>query len=324
MWIKGGIWFLVALYTVFLYLTSRTTDVPGTDAEVLVDWAFNQTWQPHRYYGHLIYFLLSPQTYYFLTPAIIMIPAIFMGTKRWFIAWIWVLFGSAGYLHHMMAGSFLPIINYMVFIPLNLYLLHEGKYRWLIVSMFVSLMFHGSSGIIIQAGTILCMDLKIHAIKDWIKMAPFAILALSLYAINHHFAPSALSDVIKDVYGQNNGWANYQAALRMGGILSHYTWANNLAINWTLFYFNLAVIPALIVLLIAAMSNLPKTAGYIRQLACFALLPIGIIIGWAMMPELRPHTFDVVDRAASGLSVILFMGAGLAFSDLLETRKAAK
>lgn len=322
---RWGIWPIVALYTALPFLTGQAADVPGADAEVVAQWAFSQTWEPHRYYGHLLYFVLRPQTYYFLTPAIIMAPAIFMGTRRWFMAWIWVLFGSAGYLHHMMAGSFLPIINYMIFIPLNLYLLQcisqrNKHHRWLIVSMFTSLMFHGSSGIIIQAGTIVCMIFEMHKIKDWIKIAPLAILALILYAVNHHFAPSAFSDVVKDVYGQNNGWDNYLKVLRMGGILSHYNFANNLAVNWTLFYFGLSVIPAAIVLSIAAMGR----ARYIRQLACFAILPIGIIIGWVAMPELRPHTFDVVDRAASALSVIIFMGAGLAFSDLLGVSRRAE
>lgn len=313
---------VVALYTAYPFLTGVplwNTDVPGADAEVLARLVATGL-HPYRYYGHYFYLLFSPQLYYYLTPAIAMIPALWMKLDRWFMVWLMVLLGGFGYTRHMLMGSFLPVINYMVFIPLNLMLLSKGHYRWLVVSMFASLMFHGSSGIVIQAGTFLCMLTRLKA-KDWVAVLPLAFPAIAVYVLNHEMAQSlalrTLTDLVNGNTGGDNGYTNYLAVMRGNGMLGRYDWANHLPVNWYFYYLGLQIIPALVIIGVA-WARVQEARQYIVWLACFTMLPITIIIGWAIMASIRPFTFDMQDRASNALSIIIFMAAGLACAELLK------
>ena len=320
---------VVALYTVYPFLTGVNpfnADVPGTDAEELALAASQLGF--FRYYGHYFYLLFSAQLYYYLTPAIAMIPAVFMRVDRWFMAWLWVLFAGHGYLRHMLMGSFLPIINYMVFIPLNLFLLSKNHYRWLIVAMFASLMFHGSSGIIIQAGTFLCMVTRFK-LRDWIRVAPLAALAVSVYTLNHIMAPSLAAQVATYAMGSDNSlapingdtaYSNYLGVIRGNGMLGRFDWANYLPVNWYFYYLGAPLLPALF-LIVAAWVKAPHFRQYLGWLVRFTVLPGVVVITWWAMSDMRSFTFDVQDRAANALSIIIAMAAGLSLTALRTERQ---
>lgn len=309
---------VVALYTAYPFLSGVSplnADVPGDDAEWLVYITFQRTWQPQRYYGQYLYFLLHPQLYYYLTPAISAIPAVFMGAQRWFVVWAVVLLGGFGYTRHMLMGSFLPIINYMVFIPLNLWLMEKGRYRWLVAAMFVSLMFHGSSGIIIQVGTFLCMATRL-TLRDWLRVAPLAVPAAGIYLLNHQLAPSIAAQVLTNLEGGNPNYANYLEVIRGNGMLGRTDLLDYLPVNWYFYYLGLPLFPALFFIALRWREN-----QYIRWLARFTALPVGVIIAWTLLVDIRTYTFDILDRASNALSIILFMAAGLACAELLNRPK---
>ena len=246
-----------------------------------------------------------------------MIPAAWM--RGWFVVWLWVLLGGFGYLRHMLMGSFLPVINYMIFIPLNLTLLSKHHYYWLIASMFASLMFHGSSGVIIQTGTFLCMATRFK-VRDWMAVAPLAVAAVGIYIWNHEQSHSIAATILLGMangnFAEDGRYANYLAVIRQNGLLGRYDWANYLAVNWYFYYLGLPLLAALVIIGVA-WAKKPETRQWTNWLARFTVLPLGVIAGWWMLADLRPYTFDMMDRAANALSIVIFIAAGLACSAML-------